>query len=96
MTKWGGMRHVWYYYTEYHKFTLEEARELIHINKPFANASCMRCHSTQTPIWNEVNDHHGLRERVRSGEVSCASKGCHGPAHPFSKSEGDQRAEVVR
>jgi cytochrome c-type protein NapC len=84
-TKLGGLRHVYYYATEYHSMSLAEAREKIHIIKPFQNATCMQCHSTQNPTWNAVEDHKSTLERVRSGEVSCASDGCHGPAHPFSK-----------
>jgi cytochrome c-type protein NapC len=84
-TKMGGMRHVYLYLTEYRTQTLDEARKTIHIRKPFQNATCMRCHSTENPLWNAIPDHTSVLDRVRSGEVSCASEGCHGPAHPFSK-----------
>lgn len=84
-TKLGGMRHVYLYLTEYRTQTLEEARKTIHIREPFQNATCMHCHSTENPLWNQVKDHTSSLDRVRSGEVSCASDGCHGPAHPFSK-----------
>jgi nitrate/TMAO reductase-like tetraheme cytochrome c subunit len=84
-TKLGGMRHVYEYALHYHDMSLEEAREKIHILKPFQNATCMHCHSTTGPSWNAVKDHESLAARVRGGTVSCASEGCHGPAHPFSK-----------
>jgi len=84
-TKLGGMRHVYLYITEYRTQSLEEARETIHILHPFQNATCMRCHSTENPLWKDVKDHASVIDRVRNGEVSCASEGCHGPAHPFSK-----------
>jgi cytochrome c-type protein NapC len=84
-TKLGGMRHVYEYALHYHDMSLEEAREKIHILKPFQNATCMHCHSTIGPSWNAVKDHVSLVDRVRAGTVSCASEGCHGPAHPFSK-----------
>jgi cytochrome c-type protein NapC len=45
----------------------------------------MHCHSTDNPIWNAVPEHASLIVRVRDGSISCASNGCHGPAHPFSK-----------
>jgi cytochrome c-type protein NapC len=84
-TKLGGMRHVYEYVLHYHQLTLEEARERIHIKEPFRNATCMHCHSTENPLWTEVKDHASALDRIRAGEVSCASAGCHGPSHPFSK-----------
>jgi cytochrome c-type protein NapC len=84
-TKLGGLRHVYEYTLHYHSMSLEEAREKIHIRKPFQNATCMHCHSTQGPGWNAVKEHTSILYPVRAGYVSCASEGCHGPAHPFSK-----------
>ncbi len=84
-TKMGGMRHVYEYIFHYRNMSLQEAREKIHIRRPYPNSNCMQCHSTENPDWNAVKDHASLVDRVRSGEVSCASEGCHGPAHPFSK-----------
>lgn len=84
-TKLGGLRHVYEYTLHYHSMSLEEAREKIHIRKPFQNATCMHCHSTQGPAWNAVKEHASLLYPLREGYVSCASEGCHGPAHPFSK-----------
>ena len=85
VTKIGGLRHVYLYVTEYRNTPLEEARRTIHIRKPFQNATCMHCHSTEVPAWNAVKEHASLLDRIRAGTVSCASSGCHGPAHPFSK-----------
>jgi nitrate/TMAO reductase-like tetraheme cytochrome c subunit len=85
VTKLGGLRHVYEYTLHYRNMPLDEARRTIHIRTPFQNATCMHCHSTQGPSWNAVKEHASLLERVRTGEVSCASEGCHGPAHPFSK-----------
>jgi nitrate/TMAO reductase-like tetraheme cytochrome c subunit len=84
-TKLGGMRHVYLYVTEYHAYTLEEAREKIHIQAPFPNATCIRCHSTKSPQWNKVPDHLSSLADVRADKISCASVGCHNYAHPFSK-----------
>ena len=84
-TKIGGMRHVYLYLTEYHSMSLDEAREKIHIRHPFQNGSCMQCHSTENPTWNKVKEHASLVDDIRNGTTSCASEGCHGPAHPFSK-----------
>ena len=85
VTKLGGLRHVYEYSLHYRNMPLDEARRTIHIRKPFQNATCMHCHSTQGPSWNAVKDHASLLDRLRAGAVSCASEGCHGPAHPFSK-----------
>lgn len=85
VTKAGGMRHVYEYVLHYRDVSLEEARRTIHIRKPFPNATCIHCHSTEAPLWNRVKDHASLLDRIRAGSVSCASEGCHGPAHPFSK-----------
>jgi len=87
VTKLGGLRHIYEYVFHYHDMSLEEAREKIHIRRPFQNATCMHCHSTEGPTWNAIKEHASLLDRVRGGEVSCASSGCHGPAHPFSKRE---------
>jgi cytochrome c-type protein NapC len=83
-TKIGGMRHVYEYTFNFHQLTLDEALPKIHIRNPFPNATCMRCHSTETPGWQRVGDHRSLLDRLRNGSVSCASSGCHGPAHPFA------------
>ena len=83
LTKMGGMRHVWLYYTEYKDIPLDQALPTIHIRKPFPNSTCMECHSTENPIWLAVKDHRSSLDGVRSGAISCASGGCHGYAHPF-------------
>jgi cytochrome c-type protein NapC len=85
VTKIGGLRHIYEYVLHYRNMSLDEARRTIHIRRPFQNATCMHCHSTQGPTWNAVKEHASLIDRVRGGQVSCASAGCHGPAHPFSK-----------
>ena len=84
-TKLGGLRHVYEYSLHYRNMPLEESLRTITIRKPFKNSTCMHCHSTTGQSWNAVKEHASLIDRVRSGEVSCASAGCHGPAHPFSK-----------
>jgi nitrate/TMAO reductase-like tetraheme cytochrome c subunit len=84
-TKLNGMRHVYLYATEFKDMTIEEALPKIHIRQAYPNSNCMQCHSTRLQGFGEVPEHMGLTEDVRSGKVSCASEGCHGPAHPFSK-----------
>jgi cytochrome c-type protein NapC len=83
LTKMGGMRHVWLYYTEYRNTSLEEAKQTIKLREPFPNDNCMQCHSTRDELWLKTSDHKGVLEDVRADRVSCASAGCHGLAHPF-------------
>jgi nitrate/TMAO reductase-like tetraheme cytochrome c subunit len=94
LTKMGGMRHVWLYYTEFHGMSLEEARAKIHLVKPYPNANCMHCHSTELQGWQRVPEHRSSLQDVRAQRMSCASPGCHGFAHPFSKPEGALPAEL--
>lgn len=84
-TKMGGMRHVYEYVLNYRTMPTERFLETIEIRSPFPNATCIRCHSTANPGWNQVGDHASTLAEVRAGVLSCASDGCHGPAHPFSK-----------
>ena len=85
MTKIGGLRHVYEYYTHYNTVPVEEAYETIALYKPLTNASCMRCHSTTGKTWLSWGDHRSSLSAVRTGRTSCVSEGCHGPAHAFSK-----------
>lgn len=84
-TKLGGLRHVYEYTFHYHSMPVDEFVATIELRAPFPSATCMRCHSTYGPTWNEVGDHASALAALRAGTVSCASEGCHGPAHPFSK-----------
>jgi hypothetical protein len=86
-TKINGMQHVYHYLKTYRHKTLEETLPELHLYKPFANGNCMQCHSTQNRLWLNIEDHASALADVRSGKVSCASAGCHGYAHPFSKAK---------
>jgi hypothetical protein len=86
VTKWGGLRHVYLYVTEFRKMSLEQAKKEIHLRKPYPNSNCMQCHTTRAPSWNKVPDHASALDAVTSGAVSCASKGCHGAVHPLTAS----------
>jgi cytochrome c-type protein NapC len=84
VTKAGGLRHVWYYLTEYRKIPVEEAKATIRLREPAKmNGNCMQCHSTEDTLWLKVPDHQASVGDVRLGRISCASAGCHGLAHPF-------------
>jgi NapC/NirT cytochrome c family, N-terminal region len=89
LTKLGGMRHVWLYYTQYRTTPMAEAKETIHLRQPFPNENCMQCHSTETTLWLKVPDHRAGLKDVRSDRISCASVGCHGFAHPNFRPAAD-------
>jgi NapC/NirT cytochrome c family, N-terminal region len=94
MTKLGGMGHVYMFLSEFAWYDMEEALPKIHIARPFKNDNCMQCHSTTGRIWNGVADHNGLLEDLRTGTTSCASAGCHGYAHPFSKPDEETPSDA--
>jgi hypothetical protein len=87
VTKAGGMRHVWLYYTQYRTTPIAEAKQTIHLRAPYPNGNCMECHSTKTELWGRVPDHASALAAVRDGRGSCASPGCHGYAHPNFRSD---------
>lgn len=87
-TKLTGLRHVYEYVAGFRSMSVDEALERIDLYEPFENATCMHCHSTEATYWSTVADHKGLLDEVRRGAVSCASAGCHGPAHAPVYPEG--------
>lgn len=87
-TKIAGLHHVYGYLTKYWDTPLEEAVKTIKIFKPFPNSTCTHCHSTTLPGFAQVPDHKATAD---DATASCASKGCHGPAHPFA-SNGEPAA----
>jgi cytochrome c-type protein NapC len=89
MTKLGGMGHVYMYLSEFMWYDMAEALPKVHMARPFKNENCMQCHSTTGKIWTGIADHNGLLEDLRTDGTSCASAGCHGYAHPFSKPDGE-------
>lgn len=89
VTKTGGLRHVYLYYLGgYRQMSLNEAVKDIHLVKPYDNQNCRQCHTTTLHDWRRVPDHDSLKAELDSNKVSCASAGCHGYAHPFSKPDG--------
>lgn len=86
MTKAGGLRHVYEYYLGgYRSMPLPKALEVIHLRKRYDNLNCRQCHTTTGSAWRRVPDHEALQSELGSNRVSCASAGCHGYAHPFTK-----------
>lgn len=95
-TKLAGMRHVYEYVFNYRAMPIDEFLATIHIREPFPSSTCIRCHSTETAGFRRVGDHASTLAEVRAGTVSCASDGCHGPAHPFSKEARRARQGAAR
>ncbi len=86
LTKAGGMRHVYEYYLGgYKQMSLQESKKAIHLLKPYDNQNCRQCHTATLQDWRRVPDHEALKQELDSNQVSCASSGCHGYAHPFTK-----------
>lgn len=86
LTKLGGLRHVYLYYLGgYRSMSLEQAEREIHLIKPYNNRNCHECHTTGLSDWRRVPDHAALAAELDANRVSCASAGCHGYAHPFTK-----------
>ena len=88
-TKLNGLKHLYYYVTEYASSgPYGEKGPRIHMYKQFQNAMCTRCHSTQAPRWTAVEDHQGMLEDIRSGQLKCVE--CHGGknVHPRSFTHG--------
>jgi cytochrome c-type protein NapC len=84
-TKLGGLRHVYEYSLNYRDMPVDDFLVEVKIREPFPSSTCIRCHSTKNPSWNAIGDHASMADKLRAGLVSCASEGCHGFAHPFSK-----------
>lgn len=86
LTKLTGMSHVYYYYLGgYRDWTLERFHAEVRVAKPFPNANCKQCHSGALSSFQKVGEHRALTQELDENRVSCASAGCHGVAHPFSK-----------
>lgn len=90
-TKINGLHHVYAYLNEYRTKTLEETLPELALYKPMPNSNCIQCHTTTTRVWRDVADHAAALPDVRSGKVSCASEGCHGFAHPFTKAAREKK-----
>jgi nitrate/TMAO reductase-like tetraheme cytochrome c subunit len=97
LTKAGGLRHVYLYYLGgYRKMSLEQAEKEIHLVKPYDNTNCRQCHTGTLHDWMKLSDHRSLEAELASNKVSCASAGCHGYAHPFTKQpKNSQIAELA-
>lgn len=88
-TKIGGMHHVWDYYSkDWGPGSRKPA-----LYKPYSNATCMRCHPMtggQKPLAHQVHV-----KVIEAGQTSCASMGCHGPAHRVGGEEKAHGAQAA-
>lgn len=88
LTKLNGMAHVYHYYLgEYGSWSLERFHKEIRTKKPYPNSNCQQCHSGTLASFTNVKEHVSLADELAENKVSCASAGCHGVAHPFSKTK---------
>jgi cytochrome c-type protein NapC len=97
LTKTAGLRHVYkYYFAGYRKMPLEQAKQAIRLVRPYDNGNCRHCHTTTLRDWRRVPDHESLERELASNRVSCASAGCHGYAHPFTKTPHNRAPRAHR
>jgi cytochrome c-type protein NapC len=97
LTKLTGMKHVYYYYFGgYIRMPIEQAVAEIRINKPYPNSNCMQCHSGKLESWRNVREHRAMLEDLEANRVACASAGCHGYSHPFSKQAQKAQEHATR
>lgn len=86
LTKLRGMRHLYMYYLAgYRSMPLERAVRTITLATPYPNSNCVQCHSIRLDSFMEVREHGALLDALEANTVACASAGCHGYSHPFSK-----------
>ena len=82
-TKLNGMKHLYYYITEYANTGPNgEGGPTIHMYKPFNNGMCMQCHSTEAKLY--VDTHKEQLEQIRAGDMQCID--CHSEVHPTALS----------
>jgi hypothetical protein len=84
-TKAAGLKHMWVYYTR----DVHEPK----LYKPFPNHSCTQCHSMTLPGFKEEPEHGAVEEELKTGETSCVTSGCHGPAHPETKAPAEEQVD---
>ncbi len=95
LTKLTGMSHVWNYYLGgYSSWSLERFHAEVRTAKSYPNANCRQCHSGTLASFTNIKEHVALAEELEQNRVSCASAGCHGVAHPFSKTAEELKGEV--
>jgi cytochrome c-type protein NapC len=80
-----GLRHI---YVQYFGSVPKPAD--IRLYSPFPNETCLHCHLGARKF-QEVNGHHKTADmlaKVKSGQLSCMSSGCHDSVHELSDLKG--------
>jgi cytochrome c-type protein NapC len=80
LTKLGGMRHVWYYYTENWEAPGHRPPKLL---KPYSHEACKQCHLPGGP--RQPLEHQVHLKAILDNEVGCTAAGCHGRPHPVNR-----------
>jgi len=83
--KINGLHHIFVQY-----FGTVPKPEDIKLYKPFPNATCLHCHLGARKF-EEVNGHHktaDMLDKVKSGQLSCVSSGCHDTVHEVGDLKG--------
>jgi cytochrome c-type protein NapC len=89
LTKLGGMRHVWYYYTQNWEAPGHAPPKLL---KPYSHEACVQCHppgGARQPLEHQVHE-----QAIMKHEVGCTAAGCHGRPHPVNP-KAAQRATLT-
>lgn len=82
--KLNGLLHLYVYY-------IKGAPDKITLYDEYKNSNCLRCHGPARRF-AEVTAHSAgkdMQTKIRSGEKSCLSKGCHDIAHLLESDEED-------
>ena len=79
VTKLGGMRHVWKYYTEDWEAPGHAPPKLL---KPYSHEACKQCHPPGGP--RQPLEHQVHLQAILKNEVGCTAAGCHGRPHPVN------------
>ena len=79
LTKLGGMRHVWYYYTQNWEAPDHAPPKLL---KPYSHEACKQCHPPGGP--RQPLEHQVHLQAILKNEVGCTAAGCHGRPHPVN------------
>jgi cytochrome c-type protein NapC len=89
LTKLGGIRHVFYYYTEDWEAPGHEPPRM---RKPYSHEACKQCHPSDRA--RQPLEHQVHRQAILSNQVGCTAAGCHGrphPANPKAATQADHR-----
>jgi cytochrome c-type protein NapC len=79
VTKLGGMRHMWYYYTENWEAPDHPPPKML---EPYSHVACKQCHPPDRP--RQPLEHQVHRDAILKSEVGCTAAGCHGRPHPVN------------